>query len=187
MHRSLRMTATIMALGLTLASCVSQPQGASYRSMPQEPYTLGSGDRLRITVFGQPSLSTTYGVDAEGVITMPLIGGVEAAGRSPYELQKTIEQRLKAGFLREPSVSVEVESYRPFFIMGEVTSAGQYPYVAGMTVENAIAIAGGFGPRARKDLATITRKVSGQSARAVVPLSTPVRPGDVITIGERWF
>jgi len=151
-------------------------------------YTLDSGDKLRIVVFGQDTLSNTYTVDAAGVVTMPLIGGVNARGMTTAALSSAIAGRLKASFIRDPSVAVEVETYRPFFVLGEVTFPGQYPYVPNMTVEKAIAIAGGFTPRATKDRFTITRKLEGGiSTRTVLRLQDRLRPGDTITIGERWF
>jgi polysaccharide biosynthesis/export protein len=111
---------------------------------PGIPYTLDSGDRLRIVVFGQEGLSNTYIVDVSGKISMPLIGAVSARGCTTNELARLIADRLRQGFIREPHVSIEVEVYRPFFILGEVTAPGLYPYVPNMTVETAVAIAGGF-------------------------------------------
>jgi polysaccharide export outer membrane protein len=150
-------------------------------------YTLDSGDKLRVVVFGQDGLTNSYSVDAGGNITMPLIGAVAARGKTTAALSAAISARLREGFIREPHVAVEIESYRPFFILGEVTYPGQYPYVANMTVETAVAIAGGFTPRALHDKVEITRTVHGQTIRATVPAGTPVQPGDTITVTERWF
>jgi polysaccharide biosynthesis/export protein len=151
------------------------------------PYSLDSGDKLRVVVFGQDALSNTYQVDANGQISMPLIGSVPARGLTTTQLSGAIASRLRQNFIRDPSVAVEVETHRPFFILGEVTYPGQYPYVAHMTVENAIAIAGGFTPRASKTAVTVTRKVQGVPARFSLPLNYPVRPGDTVTVSERWF
>jgi polysaccharide export outer membrane protein len=151
------------------------------------PYTLDTGDKLRIVVFGQDTLSNTYTVDAAGVVTMPLIGGVPARGMTTAQLAAAITGRLKQNYLRDPSVAVEVDTYRPFFVLGEVTYPGQYPYVPHMTVESAIAIAGGFTPRGYKDIVIVTRKYQGVPARYKLPLNAPVRPGDTITVSERWF
>ena len=120
---------------------------------------------------------------------MPLIGGVRAKGLSPAELARSITARLKQGYIREPHVAVEIEAYRPFFILGEVTYPGQYPYVANMTVETAVAIAGGYTPRAYRWDVKIDRPAEGGTlrSRASVPLLTRVRPGDTIIIKERWF
>jgi polysaccharide export outer membrane protein len=157
--------------------------------MPLEdgPYTLDSGDKLRIVVFGQDALSNTYAVDANGMVSMPLIGTVPARGLTTSQLSGAIAAKLKQSFIRDPSVAVEIETYRPFFILGEVTYPGQYPYVAKMTAETAVAIAGGFTPRASKGTVTLTRKVQGVPMKFSIPMSYPVHPGDTITVGERWF
>ncbi len=153
-----------------------------------EPYTLDSGDRLRIVVFGQEGLTSTYIVDATGKISMPLIGAVSARNCTTAQLARAVADRLKTGgFVREPHVAIEVETYRPFFILGEVIAPGLYPYVPNMTVETAVAIAGGFSPRAYRYDAEISRSQSGVTGRQKVPLIAPVRPGDTITVSERWF
>ena len=118
---------------------------------------------------------------------MPLIGSVPARGRTPASLAAEISAKLRNGFIREPSVAVEIESYRPFFILGEVQAPGQYPYVPNMTVESAVAIAGGFSPRARRDSVTLTHTDASGSGRFVVPMGTPMSPGDTVFVGERWF
>jgi len=150
-------------------------------------YRLDAGDKLRVVIFGQDGLTNTYAIDAGGSITLPLIGGVPARGRTTAELAGAITAKLRNGYIREPSVAVEIESYRPFFILGEVAAPGQYPYVPNMTVESAVAIAGGFSPRARRDTVTLTHTDGGGTARLVVPLGTSVSPGDTVLVGERWF
>ena len=154
---------------------------------PRGGYTLDSGDKLRVVVFGQDGLTNGYSVDAGGSITMPLIGAVQARGLSTAELAAAIGARLRQGFIREPHVAVEIETYRPFFILGEVTFPGQYPYVANMTVETAVAIAGGFTPRAYHTDVVISRTAGAQTVRTTVPVTTQVRPGDTINVNERWF
>jgi polysaccharide biosynthesis/export protein len=150
-------------------------------------YRLDAGDKLRVVVYGQEGLTNTYAIDAGGSITMPLIGAVPARGRTPAGLASEIVGRLRNGYIRDPSVAVEIESYRPFFILGEVAAPGQYPYVPNMSVESAVAIAGGFSPRARRDNVTLTHTDGSGSMRAVVPLGTPLSPGDTVLVGERWF
>ena len=150
-------------------------------------YQLDAGDKLRIVVYGQEGLTNTYAIDAGGSLTMPLIGSVPARGRTPAGLAADITAKLRNGFIREPSVAVEIEAYRPFFILGEVAAPGQYPYVPNMTVESAVAIAGGFSPRALRDRVTITRNDPAGSMRTVVPLGTAISPGDTVLVGERWF
>src|ERR1700754_962187 len=150
-------------------------------------YRLDAGDRLRVVVYGQEGLTNTYAIDAGGSITMPLIGAVRARGLTPAGLAAEITGKLRNGYIREPSVAVEIEAYRPFFILGEVSFPGQYPYVADMTIETAVAIAGGFSPRAERTNAEISRSVRGEQVRTSVPTTAPVRPGDTIVVGERWF
>jgi polysaccharide export outer membrane protein len=165
----------------------SAPQPASVPVAADRPYTLDAGDKLRVVVFGQDGISNTYVVDAGGKVNLPLIGAVSARGLTNQQLAAAIASRLKQGYVREPHVSVEVETYRPFFILGEVTTPGQYPYVANLTAEMAIAIAGGFAPRAYKKTVELTRRTGGQQTHAEVPLDYPVRPGDTILVKERWF
>src|ERR1700712_861134 len=150
-------------------------------------YHLDTGDKLRVVVYGQEGLTNTYAIDAGGSITMPLIGSVPARGRTPAGLAAEISAKLRNGYIRDPSVAVEIEAYRPFFILGEVAAPGQYPYVPNMSVESAVAIASGFSPRARRDLVTLTHTDGGGSSRAVVPLGTPINPGDTVLVSERWF
>ena len=150
-------------------------------------YRLDAGDRLRVVVYGQEGLTNTYAIDAGGSITMPLIGAVPARGRTPAGLAAQIAAKLRNGYIREPSVAVEIEAYRPFFILGEVAAPGQYPYVPNMSVESAVAIAGGFSPRARRDRVTLTHIDNSGSSRTVVPLGTALGPGDTVLVGERWF
>jgi polysaccharide biosynthesis/export protein len=170
------------------------PTPVGYAAAPQPvpvaydgAYRLDAGDKLRIVVYGQEGLTNTYAIDAGGSITMPLIGSVPARGRTPAGLASEITGKLRNGYIRDPSVAVEIDSYRPFFILGEVAAPGQYPYVPNMSVESAVAIAGGFSPRARRDRVTLTHTDSSGSSRYVVPLGTPLGPGDTVLVGERWF
>src|SRR6195256_6360623 len=150
-------------------------------------YRLDAGDKLRVVVYGQEGLTNTYAIDAGGAITLPLIGAVAARGRTPAGLAAEISAKLRNGYIREPSVAVEIDSYRPFFILGEVAAPGQYPYVPNMSVESAVAIAGGFSPRARRDRVTLTHVDGSGPSRTVVPLGTALGPGDTVLVGERWF
>ena len=150
-------------------------------------YHLGPGDKLRVVVYGQEGLTNSYAVGASGAITMPLIGSVQARGLTPAQLASRVSDRLRNGYIREPYVAAEIEAYRPFFILGEVAAPGQYPYVPNMTAESAVAIAGGFSPRAKRDSVTLTHTSSAGTMRAVVPPATPINPGDTIVVGERWF
>ena len=170
------------------ARAQAQSQGIPAAAFAAElPYTLDTGDKLRVVVFGQDGLSNSYVVDASGAITMPLIKAVPARGLTTVALARAVGERLRQGFLREPHVAIEVEAYRPFFILGEVTAPGQYAYVPQMTVEKAVAVAGGFTPRAYRWDIEIERPVAGGVARQAVPPIERVRPGDTIVVRERWF
>jgi polysaccharide export outer membrane protein len=166
------------------------PYGGLYGYAPtagEGYYTLDSGDRLRIVVFGQDGLTNSYVVSAGGNIDMPLIGQVSARGLTTDQLAGRLAEKLRDGYIREPHVAVEIEAYRPFFILGEVTAPGQYPYVANMTAETAVAIAGGFTARASRKNVTLNRNYYGRPMRMAVPLNFPLRPGDTINVQERWF
>lgn len=150
-------------------------------------YRLDSGDRLRVVVFGQQNLSRTYSVDGGGYISMPLIGAVPARRATTFELEQRIADQLRAKYVKEPKVSAEIETYRPFFILGEVRRAGQFPYVNGMTVQTAVAIAGGYSERAKESKVQLTRRLNGQAVTRVVPSNHVVQPGDTIYVKERFF
>ncbi len=150
-------------------------------------YRVGAGDRLNIRVLGQADLSGQYLVDGAGNISMPLVQTMRVAGMSAPQIEHMIIGRLQNGYLRSPSVSVQVTDLRPFFILGEVTNAGSFPYQAGMTVQNAIALAGGYSPRANQEKVLLTRKSIEGTASHRVPVTTQVYPGDIIFVRERWF
>ncbi len=178
----------LLAAGLTAACAGPQrPSDLLLRAQLNAPYLLASGDRVRVIVFGQDNLSNSFSIDGAGNISMPLIGLVKAQGLTTADFERVVEQRLRNGFLREPRVSIEVEAYRPFFVLGEVTTAGQYPFINGMTVQNAVAVAGGFTPRGSQGDVDITRTVNGRPETFAAPLVFPVRPGDTIAVRERFF
>lgn len=160
---------------------------AEAKSEDSGPYLLDNGDRLRVFVYGQPNLSRIYTVDGGGFFSMPLIGSVKARGATTYELETVIAALLQAKYVREPKVTVEVSQYRPFFVLGQVRNAGQYPYINGITVQTAIAIAGGYTARAYEHKVRITRHMEGVRRTLLVPPSYLVRPGDTIYVKERFF
>src|SRR5215831_12903792 len=151
-------------------------------------YKLGPNDRLRITVFGQPTLTDEYTLDGNGVLAFPLIGNIPASGMTTQQLQKTIAGKLEPDYLVNPSVSAEVVTRRPFFIIGEVQKPGNYPYVPDMTALNAVAMAGGFTYRARKNDFYIKRlDKNGKMVRVEAGAGTVLRPGDTLEVRERYF
>lgn len=153
----------------------------------EESYLLDSGDKIRVFIYGQPNLSRVYPIDGSGFIAMPLIGAVKARATTTYDLAANIAELLQVSYVRDPEVSVEVASYRPFYILGEVRAAGQYPFVAGLTVEAAVAIAGGYGPRADKRGIEIVRVIDGVHTTIDAARAERVRPGDTVQVRERFF
>ncbi|MEM7120923.1 MAG: polysaccharide biosynthesis/export family protein [Pseudomonadota bacterium] len=148
-------------------------------------YKLGVGDRLRVTVYNEIDLSGEFDVGPAGTVNLPLIGEVAAQGRTIPEVEDAAEELFLQGYLKSPSVSIEVLNYRPFYILGEVNSPGSYPFVNGMTVLNAVALAGGFTYRASEGSVLLKRE--GATAEVSVAIDTPVLPGDVLTVEERFF
>ena len=162
--------------------------GASADALAQQPvYTLGSGDKIRVTVFDEKDLSGEFEVSGEGEVSLPLIGNVSAVGKNLRQLEDDIETKLKDGFLKNPRVSIDVMNYRPFYILGEVNEPGSYPYVNGMTVLNAVALGGGFTYRANKDKITIIRASNASRTPETINPEAVVLPGDVLRVEERFF
>lgn len=171
-----------------LAGCSSyRPTPAAFHEVLDQPYRLGAGDRVRVTVFEQDGLTNTYSVDQSGYLSFPLVGAVPARGHTAQQMEKEIADKLRQGYLRDPDVSVEIDRYRPIFVMGEVGAAGQYSYVPGLTVQKAVAIAGGFTPRANQESVDITRDINGKVMTGRVVTSDPLLPGDTVYVRERLF
>ncbi len=158
----------------------------------EEGYRLGSGDKVKIVVYGEEELSGIYSVSGDGLISFPLIGEIKAAGLDLPALQSLIKSRLKDGFLVAPDVAMEIESHRPFYILGEVKQPGSYDYVANMNILEAVAMAGGFTYRADREKADVLRKQDREQGRnekdmQAVKMESPARPGDIIVVRERFF
>jgi protein involved in polysaccharide export with SLBB domain len=174
------------AAGLCLAQ--TAPAAPRMAADPaQASYTLGQGDKLRMIIYGEENLTGEYVVSSEGRLALPLIGEVQAAGLSVAQVQNLIEEKYKNGYLREPSVSLEVLTYRPFYILGEVNKPGEYPYTSGLTVMKAVATAQGFTYRANSKKVFI--KHQGETGEKPYKMddSTPLAPGDVVRVAERFF
>ena len=187
-HKGWNVLVALCFAATILSACSGyRPAPAAFHATLNEPYRLNAGDRVRITVFEQDSLTNTYNVDQSGYVAFPLVGSVPARGKTVKELEGVIAAKLRGGYLRDPDVSIEVDRYRPMFIMGEVGAAGQYSYVPGMTVQKAIAAAGGFSPRANQENVDITRQINGEVVTGRVLISDPILPGDTIYVRERFF
>lgn len=153
----------------------------------RETYLLDSGDKLRVDIFGQENLSRIYNVDGGGYISIPLIGAVKARGISTFSLARRIASKLSEDYVKDPKVTVEISTYRPFFILGEVRNPGRFPYVNGMSVRTAVAIAGGYSPRAAEGEVTITRTIDGYTSKMDVSSDFTIKPGDTIYVNERFL
>lgn len=178
------LTLSACAVLLTLlAACSSNPAAIPAGAVADTPYQLGPGDKIQVHVFGDDSLSGEHQVDGSGSFTFPLVGSVQASGLTSGELEGILEKKLKE-YMRQPNVSVEILTYRPFYIVGEVRRPGSYPFVDGMTVMNAVAIAGGFTYRAQEKDFVIQRAKSDQLGAGQ---ATRLAPGDVVVVRERFF
>ena len=177
-----------LVFALTLGACEARAADATAAPKREVPaYRLGPGDKVRVTTFGETSLSGEFFVGASGKISVPLVGELPAVGLTGREFQTSFEEALKDGYLKEPKVSVEVLSYRPFYILGEVTKPGTYPYTSDLSVLNAVATAGGFTYRANKKRVFIKRQDSDKEESFDLEPTTEVAPGDTIRIEERLF
>jgi protein involved in polysaccharide export with SLBB domain len=179
----------VSLIGAALSGCVTAPlPPGTIAPTEASAYRLGPGDKLRVTTFNEPNLSGEFVIAGSGSLAMPLAGDIPARGLTPDELQKAIAARLEAGgFVRSPQVSAEVIEYRPYYILGEVTKPGQYPFTIGLTVSKAVATAGGFSYRANQRKVLITRDGSTEEVEVQLTASTPIGPGDTIRIAERYF
>jgi polysaccharide export outer membrane protein len=193
MLKMVRLVAAMLSLTFATACAADVPPPAPVEAAAATPasseYTLGSGDKLRITVFGEERLTGEYAVSGNGVVAFPLIGDVPAGDLSVTQLQEAIRTKLAAGYLRDPRVSVEVLDFRPYYISGEVNTPGKYPYTNGLTVQQAVATAGGFTYRANKKRIAIKRSQESTEQTVELRNGTPVyiRPGDTIRVLERFF
>ena len=197
MLRTIAMIAFYVGLGTGLSGCAATASTNDFRSVTlseiqpegdvDSAYRLGSGDKLALRVYGEDALGGEQAVGPDGTISVPLIGAVDAAGHTVGDLANTVRNRLSDGFVRNPSVTITVVSYRPFFILGEVNRPGKYEYVKGMSVLDAVATAEGFTYRARKSHVFLKREKADQEVRVDLVPQLLVQPGDTIRVGERYF
>jgi polysaccharide export outer membrane protein len=182
----MRWTVLLVALLLPVSGCAVNKM-ADYSVSTQQGYTLDTGDIVRVTVYGDTTLTNTYTVTDKGTISLPLAGDVPVRGQTITTTQRMITEKLAAGYMISPQVSVEITTYRPFFIDGAVTTGGQFPYVWGMTARSAVATAGGFKDYADRNHVTIYRKSGKATGKYVTGMDAPIMPGDTLVIGERWL
>ncbi len=182
------------SVDLQLSPSIGRSNAASLAQAPKQTtpgtaeYQINTGDSVSVTVYQEPDLSISGAkVSTDGTIAFPLLGVLPVAGLSSREVQKLVTRRLEDGYLKAPNVTVSIDRYRLYFIKGEVNSPGGYTFVDGLTVEKAVALAGGFSERAsERDITLIRETKPDQPLEAVSP-TTAIRPGDVITIGESFF
>jgi polysaccharide export outer membrane protein len=186
----------IIGIGLAaIAACSTAPASADPQATGVQPaasgslegYRLGTGDEIKVTVFGEPDMSGPFTVDGLGMISMSPIGQIEVKNLTLLEVQQKIEAKLKDGWLNEPRVTTEMTKGRPYYILGEVNRPNEYPYTPGLTVMNAIAAAGDFTYRADKKKVMITSSGASVEREIVLTPTTPVHPGDRIRVRERFF
>lgn len=189
MRRVIALVASVAAVGLgtVAAGAGAWAQTAQDAASDVPEYHLGSGDKVRVTTFGEQALTGEFQVGGSGKISLPLIGEIDALGLTARQLQGRIEASLKEGYLKDPHVSIEVLNYRPFYILGEVKNPGTYPYTNGLTVKNAVATAGGFTYRANEHKVFIKRANADKEQAFSLTDITQVAPGDTIRIVERLF
>lgn len=187
LNKVIGIVSCILALMFLVQAPHAQTVSLKAQLADNSQYTLGPGDILRIKVFKHKDITGDYRVDGTGNIAFPLVGNIRAEGKTVQQFQKSLIEKLKAGYLVNPNVSIEVTNYRPFFILGEVNSPGNFPYQNGMTVINAVALAGGFTNRADKGDITITRIVAGKETKIHASLNQVVLPGDTIDVSQRLF
>jgi polysaccharide biosynthesis/export protein len=179
---------SLLSIPILLAACARGSRLPPLPAFAGHEYRLWPGDTVRIITYGEDPLTGEFRVGDQGAVALPLTGTIRAAGRTPGELADAIAEALKkSDLLRRPSVSVEVATYRPIYVLGEVNKPGQYPYQPGMTLVSAAAAAGGFTYRAVGDYASVIRIVDGESVEGKASRQALVQPGDVITVFERRF
>lgn len=176
----------MIAMMLPLAGCTTT-RPATYVVDTKGPYQLDTGDTVRVTVYGEADLSNTYRIDDGGAIAFPLVGPVQVRGVTTKVAASRLAAALANGYMRNPDVAVEVAEYRPFFIQGEISNAGQFQYVYGMTVRAAVSTSGGFTDTADRGRALVYRRQGNEMIKSSVDLDFPIYPGDTIVILERWF
>jgi protein involved in polysaccharide export with SLBB domain len=166
---------------------VPAPSAVSGSQAFGDTYKLDTGDKLRVIVFGEPDLGGEYEVDGSGFVRLPLIGQIPAAGIGLHDFETRVKAALEEGYLKNAKVSIEVINYRPFYILGQVNKPGEYPFVNGMSVLNAVALAGGYTYRANEANVYIRRKGAGEEQRVPADQTTKIYPGDILRIPERFF
>ena len=188
--RAVCFAALVFSLSATTAwaqAAVPAPAATGGAASLFEDYKLDAGDKVRVIVFGEMDLGGEFQVDDSGFVRLPLIGQIRAAGLGLHDFEASVKSALDQGFLKDAKVNVEVLNYRPFYILGQVNKPGEYPFVNGMSVLNAVAVAGGYTYRANESRIYIRRKGSAKEEQIPTGQDTKVYPGDIVRVPERFF
>lgn len=192
----MKRTLALIAVALSLGGCVSRDMDLPLQSAEEldrvrasnlADYRLGPDDQVALTIYGEPDLTKTYRVGPDGAVDVPLVGPVQAAGLTIDAFARSVQARLAAGYLQNPSVAGTIAEYRPFFILGEVNTPGEYPFRPGMTLDGAVALAGGYTYRAHPDFVIIQGENEAVAHRVTISSALAIRPGDTIRVAERFF
>ena len=181
----------LAVLGLAACGSTPVPSGGETETTALKreagEYRLEPGNMLSIFVLNEPDLTNEYPIDGSGIVSLPLIGDVDAQGKTLREFDRLVTSKLSDGYLRSPDVTVELLNYPPIFILGEVNAPGQYPFVEDLTVLKAVATAGGFSYRANQKVILIRGRNDSEETRIALEAGTEVLPGDTIRVLERFF
>ena len=192
-RRALESFCRVCALILSIAhlsACAESnlaPPTSLSTSHSAQIYRLGVGDKIKLAVFGEQDLSGSLEVNTQGTVQVPLIGEVPAKGLSVNEFKEQVQRRLASGYIKSPKVSVEMLSYRPVFVHGEVKNGGEFPFKFGTRLRDAVAMAGGYTYRAEKSYVLLTRDGEQQEMRVSMPSDFVLMPGDNVRVPERFF
>ena len=177
-----------LALGLALGeAAMAAPAGPPPAYGGAYDYRLGIGDKIRVIVYGETDLGGDFQIDATGAVRMPMIGQIRAGGMTAHDLENNIRSALAAGYLNDPRVAVEITTYRPFYVVGQVLKPGEYPYSNGLTASSAVALAGGFTPKAVESILYIRHQGESIEQRVAANDAVLVRPGDVVRVDSTTF
>lgn len=189
--RRTSLVTSLAALTFAVSSCGAGSAGTGLAPLPplaSTEYQLDAGDKIRLNVFGLDAMNNEYVVGDSGYLSLPMVQGVSVSGLTAREVEQAIARKLAEGqILREPSVNVQVITSRPFYVLGEVRNPGEYAYRPGMTVQSAVAMAGGFTYRAATKQVVVTRRINGRDVMGAATQTTPITAGDRIRVAEKWF
>jgi polysaccharide export outer membrane protein len=191
--RGASLVAVVVVLNVLLSACgtnappVTEAERKALQAEAAAPPRLHPGEKIHITVYGEPSLTGDYQIDPSGLVSLPLAGTVKAAGLNQQELEQELTAKYRGGYLKDPKITVSISEFRPFYIVGEVEKPGSYSYTGGLTVLSAIAIAGGTTYRANQSKVLIQHVGDDKMHEYNMDEPIPILPGDIIQIPRRYI